>query len=82
MFGGCDMLNGKNSVTKGTVTWFSAAGGYGFITPDDGSTDDFVHISAVEHAELGSFREGQKLSYECQSGQNGKTSAGNLSVID
>jgi CspA family cold shock protein len=69
-------------MTKGTVKWFNAAKGYGFITPEDGSKDDFVHISAVERAGLSSLREGQKLSYEVQSGRNGKTSAENLSVID
>lgn len=72
----------KKSMTKGTVKWFNAAKGYGFITPEDGSKDDFVHISAVERAGLSSLREGQKLSYEVQSGRNGKTSAENLSVID
>jgi cold shock protein len=69
-------------MTKGTVKWFNAARGYGFIAPDDGSKDDFVHISAVERAGLSSLREGQKISYEVQPGQNGKSSAENLSVID
>jgi len=69
-------------MTKGTVKWFNAARGYGFIAPEDGSKDDFVHISAVERAGLSSLREGQKLSYEVQSGRNGKTSAENLSLID
>ena len=72
----------KNSMTKGTVKWFNAARGYGFIAPEDGSNDAFVHISALERAGLSSLREGQKLSYEVQSGQNGKTSAENLSLID
>lgn len=69
-------------MTKGTVKWFNASRGYGFIAPDDGSKDAFVHISAVERAGLSELREGQKLSYDVQSGQNGKTSAENLSVID
>ena len=69
-------------MTKGTVKWFNAARGYGFIAPEDGSNDAFVHISALERAGLSSLREGQKLSYEVQSGQNGKTSAENLSLID
>ena len=68
-------------MTKGTVKWFNTARGYGFIAPDDGSKDDFVHISAVERAGLSSLSEGQKISYEVQPGQNGKSSAENLSVI-
>jgi CspA family cold shock protein len=59
----------------GTVKWFNAQKGYGFIQPDDGSKDVFVHISAVEQAGLGNLREGQKLSFELERGQQGKTSA-------
>lgn len=62
----------------GTVKWFNAQKGYGFIQPQDGSKDVFVHISAVERAGLGSLNEGQTLSYELQPGQQGKTSAVNL----
>ena len=69
-------------MTTGTVKWFNAAKGFGFIQPEDGSNDAFVHISAVERAGLGSLDEGQKVSYELQAGQNGKSSAENLSVID
>lgn len=69
-------------MTIGTVKWFNPAKGYGFIEPEDGSKDAFVHISAVERAGLSSLREGQKVTYELQSGQNGKTSAENLSVAD
>ncbi len=69
-------------MTKGTVKWFNAVKGYGFIVPDDGSKDAFVHISAVESAGLSSLSEGQKVSYELQPGQNGKSSAENLSVIE
>ena len=69
-------------MTKGTVKWFNAARGYGFIAPDDGSKDAFVHISAVERAGLSALNEGQKVSYELQPGQNGKSSAENLSVIE
>ena len=65
-------------MSTGTVKWFNAQKGYGFIQPDDGSKDVFVHISAVERAGLGSLNEGQKLSYELQPGQQGKTSAVNL----
>lgn len=69
-------------MTTGTVKWFNPAKGFGFIEPDDGSKDAFVHISAVERAGLRSLSEGQKVSYELQTGQNGKTSAENLSIID
>lgn len=62
----------------GTVKWFNAQKGYGFIQPDDGSKDVFVHISAVEKSGLGTLNEGQKVSYEVQRGQQGKSSAENL----
>jgi len=62
----------------GTVKWFNPAKGYGFIQPDDGSKDVFVHISAVERSNLGSLREGQKVSFDIERGQQGKTSAVNL----
>jgi CspA family cold shock protein len=66
----------------GTVKWFNPAKGYGFIEPEDGSKDAFVHISAVERAGLSSLTEGQKVSYEMETGQNGKTSAENISVVE
>ncbi len=59
----------------GTVKWFNAHKGYGFIQPDDGSNDVFVHISAVEQSGVGTLQEGQKLSYELERGNQGKTSA-------
>jgi CspA family cold shock protein len=62
----------------GTVKWFNPAKGFGFIMPEDGSKDVFVHISAVERSGLGSLREGQKLSYDLERGQQGKVSAVNL----
>jgi CspA family cold shock protein len=65
-------------MSTGTVKWFNAQKGYGFIQPDDGSKDVFVHISAVERAGLGSLNEGQKVSYDLERGQQGKTSAANL----
>jgi CspA family cold shock protein len=66
----------------GTVKWFSAQKGYGFIQPDDGSNDVFVHITAAERAGLGVLNEGQKLAYEIEAGrQPGKLSAGNLKAI-
>lgn len=70
-------------MSTGTVKWFNVTKGYGFIQPDDGSTDVFVHISAVERSGLGSLREGQKLSYEEQTDpRKGKTSAVNLRALD
>ena len=64
--------------TTGTVKWFNATKGFGFIQPDDGSKDVFVHISAVERSDLGGLQEGQKLSFDLEKGQQGKTSAVNL----
>ncbi len=66
----------------GTVKWFNSAKGYGFIEPNDGSADAFVHISAVERAGLSDLREGQKVEYELVPGRNGKSSADNLVVSD
>ena len=66
----------------GTVKWFNAHGGYGFIQPDDGSKDVFVHITAVDRAGLGDLNEGQKLAYEIEAGrQPGKSSAVDLKAI-
>lgn len=63
----------------GTVKWFNETKGYGFIQPDDGGKDVFVHVSAVERAGIRGLREGQKVSYELQTDQrSGKTSAVNL----
>ncbi len=62
----------------GTVKWFNSQKGFGFIQPDDGSKDVFVHISAVERAGMGTLNEGQKLSFELERGQQGKTSAVSL----
>ena len=64
----------------GTVKWFNAAKGYGFIEPEDGSSDAFVHISAVERAGLSTLSEGQKVNYQLQPGRNGKSSAEDLTV--
>jgi CspA family cold shock protein len=69
-------------MTTGTVKWFNPSKGFGFIEPEDGSSDAFVHISAVERAGLTTLSEGQKVTYELQPGQNGKSSAENLSVTE
>ena len=69
-------------MTVGTVKWFNAAKGYGFIEPNDGSKDAFVHISVVEQAGLTTLNEGQKIEYEVVPGQNGKSSAENLKITD
>jgi len=69
-------------MSVGTVKWFNATKGYGFIQPEDGSKDVFVHISAVQRAGLQGLREGQKVKYELMMGRNGKSSAENLSIVD
>ncbi|MEE8393604.1 MAG: cold-shock protein [Rhodospirillales bacterium] len=69
-------------MATGTVKWFNPTKGYGFIEPEDGSKDAFVHISAVEKAGLSTLREGQKIEYELVPGQNGKSSAENLVALD
>ncbi|HEY8190351.1 MAG TPA: cold-shock protein [Micavibrio sp.] len=68
-------------MATGTVKWFNSTKGYGFIQPDDGGSDVFVHITAVEQAGLRGLNEGQKVSYELVTSK-GKTSAGNLQVIN
>ena len=67
---------------SGTVKWFNPIKGFGFIQPDDGSKDAFVHISAVERAGLSGLREGQKVEYDHEPGRNGKSSAENLIAGD
>ncbi len=66
----------------GTVKFFNMTKGFGFIEPEDGSKDAFVHISAVERAGLSSLEEEQKVSFELEVGRNGKSAAEKLSVID
>ena len=68
-------------MATGTVKWFNGTKSYGFIQPDDGGADIFVHISAVERAGLRSLNEGQKITYELeQDRRSGKMAAGNLQV--
>lgn len=65
-------------MTTGTVKFFNSAKGFGFISPDDGAKDVFVHISAVERAGMHSLNDGQKVSFEVESGRDGRLSAVNL----
>ena len=67
--------------TNGTVKFFNATKGFGFIQPDDGGQDTFVHISAVEKAGLSSLNEGQKVSFDVEKGRDGRASATNISVL-
>jgi CspA family cold shock protein len=68
-------------MATGTVKWFNAMKGYGFIAPEDGSKDVFVHVSALERAGLATLTEGQRVSYDLQPGQQGKVAAANLKAL-
>ena len=68
----------QTRMATGIVKWFNAQKGYGFIQPDEGGNDVFVHISAVERAGLTGLREGQRITYEIEKGRNGKSAAVNL----
>lgn len=69
-------------MTTGTVKFFNEDRGYGFIQPDDGSSDSFVHISAVQAAGMTTLEKDQRLNYEIEDGRNGKASAVNLSAAE
>lgn len=68
-------------MASGTVKWFNSTKGYGFIQPDEGGADIFVHISAVERAGMSTLNEGQKVEFELEE-RNGKTNASDLKAID
>ncbi|GHA46043.1 hypothetical protein GCM10008927_09010 [Amylibacter ulvae] len=68
-------------MANGTVKWFNATKGYGFIAPDDGGNDVFVHITAVQAAGLQGLNDDQKVTYELEDGRNGKQSAINLEAL-
>ena len=68
-------------MATGTVKWFNATKGFGFIGPDDGSKDVFVHVSALQAAGLSALKEGQKVQYEVVQGKNGKSSAEKLKIV-
>ena len=72
----------EHIMPTGTVKWFNPTKGYGFIEPEDGSKDAFVHISAVERAGLSTLNEGQKVTFDVEPGRDGKSSAENISVVD
>ncbi len=69
-------------MTTGKVKWFDATKGFGFIEPEDGTKDVFVHISAVEKAGLLTLREGQRVQFEIVPGRDGRQAAGGLSVSE
>ena len=69
-------------MAQGTVKWFNTQKGYGFINPDEGDNDVFVHITAVQNSGLNGLNEGQKVSFDLEPGRNGKSSAENLKLVD
>jgi CspA family cold shock protein len=69
-------------MVDGTVKWFNATKGFGFIEPEDGGKDAFVHISAVERAGISTLNDGQKVTYELVAGRDGKEAAENISLRD
>ena len=71
----------RREMTIGTVKFFNTTKGFGFISPEDGGKDAFVHISAVERSGLNGLNEGDKVSYELESGRDGKMSATNLKKV-
>jgi CspA family cold shock protein len=69
-------------MAKGTVKWFNATKGFGFIQPEGGSKDVFVHVSALERAGLSTLADGQKVTFDLERGRDGRESAANLALAD
>ena len=69
-------------MAQGTVKWFNTQKGYGFINPDEGDNDVFVHITAVQNSGLNGLNEGQKVTYELEEQRNGKMAAVGLDLVD
>jgi CspA family cold shock protein len=82
MAGRSHRQKGSTPMPKGTVKWFNPTKGYGFVAPDTGGKDVFVHISAVQKAGLRSLAEGQKIAFEIEMQQNGRSAAVNLTQVD
>jgi len=74
-------LNSQEKIMVGTVKWFNSTKGYGFIESEEQSSDVFVHITAVQAAGMTELKEGQKVSFELETGRNGKTSAVDLKAL-
>jgi len=68
-------------MANGTVKWFNASKGFGFIAPEDGTKDVFVHVSALERAGLTGLDDGQAVTFELEADQNGRSSASNLALV-
>ena len=77
-----DTLPERETMATGSVKWFNTTKGYGFIAPDDGGSDVFVHISSVEQAGLKGLRDNQKVQYELSEGRDGRSLATELVVLD
>jgi CspA family cold shock protein len=69
-------------MATGTVKWFNTTKGFGFIAPDDGGKDVFVHISAVERAGMSGLADNQKVEFELEQGRDGRSAATNLAAVD
>ncbi len=69
-------------MATGTVKWFNSTKGFGFIAPDEGGKDVFVHISAVERAGLQGLKDNQRIQFDLEQGRDGRAAAGNLALID